>query len=197
MTILLFDEQVPWAGNPYIKIGSYVFLAIMALLVLIFLLERFLLFRSAVRTSRKFAPRAAAALKEKRWDEALDIARKQPKSHLARVVCVGLETRKRLLDKLPNELIVKHMEEGMEREIIKVNYEYVQGLARFEWIGGVAPFVGILGGSQQSFAAGTAIAVPALWFASFMRAKTLRFEAEMKHAASEVVTFVEEQMHSV
>jgi biopolymer transport protein ExbB/biopolymer transport protein TolQ len=197
MIALLFDENIPWHGNQTIRVISYVFLGFMGILTVASIVERYLLFRSAVKSSLKFAPEVAQALKDNRWDEALTLARQRSKqSYLARVVCAGLETRERLLEKLPPELVIKHMEEAMERETLRVHYSYIQGLARFEWIGGVAPFVGVLGGSPYSFAVGTFLAVPALWFASYMRAKTIRFETEMKDAASEVTTFIEEQTHS-
>jgi biopolymer transport protein ExbB/TolQ len=197
MTALLFDENIPWAGNQTIRIISYVFLCFMGILVVASIVERYLLFRRTVKTSEYVAPKVASALKTYRWDDALAISREQSKrSHLADVIRAGMETRERLPGKLPDDLIVKHMEEAMERQTLIVSHQYIQGLTRFEWIGGVAPFIGVLGGSPYTFAIGTFLAVPALWFASYMRAKTLRFETEMKGAAGEVTTFIEEQMHS-
>ena len=54
------------------------------------IIDRALYFSAARKQSREFAPKVAGALKEGRLDEAIKVADRSKKSHLAEVVTAGL-----------------------------------------------------------------------------------------------------------
>ena len=54
------------------------------------MMDRWLAFRAARRQSRQFAPIVAGALREGKLDEAIRVAERNRKSHLAKVVNAGL-----------------------------------------------------------------------------------------------------------
>jgi len=55
------------------------------------MIDRYLYFNAARKQSREFAPRVAGALKEGKLDEAVKVADRNKKSHLAEVVTAGLQ----------------------------------------------------------------------------------------------------------
>lgn len=54
------------------------------------MIDRYIAFNAARKQSRAFAPAVAGALKEGKIDEAIRIAERNKKSHLAKVVTAGL-----------------------------------------------------------------------------------------------------------
>jgi len=54
------------------------------------MMDRWLAFRAARKQSRQFAPMVAGALREGKLEEAIHIAERNKKSHLAQVVNAGL-----------------------------------------------------------------------------------------------------------
>ena len=54
------------------------------------MMDRWLAFRAARKQSRQFAPIVAGALREGKLDEAIRVAERNKKSHLAKVVNAGL-----------------------------------------------------------------------------------------------------------
>src|ERR1700684_602336 len=67
-----------------------IILFIMSIWSLAVIIDRAIYFSAARKQSREFAPRVANALKEGRLDEAIKVADKSKKSHLAEVVTAGL-----------------------------------------------------------------------------------------------------------
>ena len=55
------------------------------------MIDRYLYFSAARKQSREFAPKVAGALKESKLEEAIKIADRNKKSHLAEVVTAGLQ----------------------------------------------------------------------------------------------------------
>ena len=55
------------------------------------MIDRYLYFSAARKQSREFAPRVAGALKDSKLEEAIKIADRNKKSHLAEVVTAGLQ----------------------------------------------------------------------------------------------------------
>ena len=66
-------------------------LFIMSIWSLAVIIDRALYFSAARKQSREFAPRVAGALKEGKLDEAVKVADRNKKSHLAEVVTAGLQ----------------------------------------------------------------------------------------------------------
>ena len=55
------------------------------------MIDRFMAYSAAKKQSRAFAPAVAGALREGKLDEAIKIADRYKKSHLAKVVVAGLQ----------------------------------------------------------------------------------------------------------
>ena len=94
---LFFDEaQVSfsplglWSNMGNLARAVVILLFIMSIWSLAVIIDRALYFSAARKQSREFAPRVAGALKEGRLDEAIKVADRSKKSHLAEVVTAGL-----------------------------------------------------------------------------------------------------------
>src|SRR5260370_18656079 len=55
------------------------------------MIDRWVAFNAARKQSRQFAPAVAGALREGKLDEAIRVAERNKKSHLAKVVTAGLQ----------------------------------------------------------------------------------------------------------
>ena len=66
-------------------------LFIMSIWSLAVMIDRYLYFTAARKQSREFAPKVAGALKDSKLEEAIKIADRSKKSHLAEVVTAGLQ----------------------------------------------------------------------------------------------------------
>jgi biopolymer transport protein ExbB/TolQ len=195
-SLLLILQEVPWKGIRSLEIGVDITLAVMALLVVGVAVSKLFVFRRARRVGIQFAEEVKPKLMAEEWDAAYTLTEKHQKSsHLAYLVGCGLELRKSLDGVLPNELVIKHIEQEMERQMIIKDVIYKKKLAVLDAIGSTAPFVGALGGSAYTFAYGIILAIPAVYFASYLRSKVTLFEAEMRGVTSELAMFIERQMH--
>jgi biopolymer transport protein ExbB/TolQ len=66
-------------------------LFVMSIWSLAVMIDRYLYFSAARKQSREFAPKVAGALKDSKLEEAIKIADRSKKSHLAEVVTAGLQ----------------------------------------------------------------------------------------------------------
>src|SRR5258708_15982310 len=71
------------------------------------MIDRYIAFNAARKQSRMFAPAVAGALREGKLDEAIRVAERNKKSHLAKVVTAGLQEFKAHTDssEIPGEHI--------------------------------------------------------------------------------------------
>jgi len=108
------------------------------------MIDRFFYFNSARNQSREFAPKVAGALKDSKLEEAIKIADRNKKSHLAEVVTAGLQEF-RASGGAPNEVTIASAGRALERAEAIVHAKLKKGLAVLATIGATAPFVGLLG----------------------------------------------------
>ena len=197
MTLLLIVfQEVPWRGIRSLELGVDITLALMAVLVVCISVWKLLVFQQAKRVGAEFVEEVRPKLLDQEWDAAATLSEKyQESSHLAFIIEGGLKRRMKLDGVLPNELVIKHIEQEMERLLIIKDVLYKKRLAVLDAIGSTAPFVGALGGSAYTFAYGIILAIPAVYFASYLRTKATLFEAEMRGAISELAMFIERQMY--
>jgi hypothetical protein len=80
-----------WNNMGWLARGVVFVLFIMSIWSLAVMIDRYLYFNAARKQSREFAPRVAGALKEGKLDEAVKVADRNKKSHLAEVVVAGLQ----------------------------------------------------------------------------------------------------------
>ncbi len=108
------------------------------------MIDRYLYFSAARKQSREFAPKVAGALKDSKLEEAIKIADRNKKSHLAEVVTAGLQEFRSSGGTATDETIASSGR-ALERAEAIVHAKLKRGLAVLATIGATAPFVGLLG----------------------------------------------------
>ncbi|HEY2170051.1 MAG TPA: MotA/TolQ/ExbB proton channel family protein [Candidatus Angelobacter sp.] len=182
------------------------------------MMDRGLAFQAARKQSRQFAPMVAGALREGKLDEAIRVAERNKKSHLAKVVNAGmLEFRVHEQSaEIPGDKI-EASRRALERASAIVHAELERGLSGLATIGSTAPFVGLLGtvigiidafreiqGSQTTgisavaggisealvtTALGLTVAIPAVMMFNYFTTKIRAFDVEMDNSSSELVDY--------
>ena len=110
------------------------------------MIDRWMAFSAARKQSRAFAPAVAGALREGKIDEAIRVAERNKKSHLAKVVTAGLQEFRAHSESgdIPGEQI-EASKRALERAEAIVHAELKRGLSGLATIGSTAPFVGLFG----------------------------------------------------
>jgi biopolymer transport protein ExbB/biopolymer transport protein TolQ len=201
-----------------VAIGVIAILLIMSMYSIAVMVERFLTYRAAKQQSREFAPRVAQALKNDRIEEAIGIADKHKKSHLAMVVNAGLhEFRAHESGADLSGEEIDASKRALQRAIAIKSAEFRRGLSGLATIGSTAPFVGLFGtvfgiiaaftGMKNAESAGIGavaggiaeallttalgllVAVPAVWVFNYFTGKVDGFVIEMDNSASELIDY--------
>ncbi len=182
------------------------------------MIDRWIAFSAARKQSRQFAPAVAGALREGKIDEAIHIAERHKKSHLAKVVTAGLQEFQahQLSTEIPGEEI-EASRRALERAEAIVHAELKRGLSGLATIGSTAPFVGLFGtvvGIINAFkgistekstglsavaggiaealvttAIGLFVAIPAVWMYNYFTSKVEGFDVEMDNSSSELIDY--------
>src|SRR5438105_6489154 len=149
----LFQEQA--VGWDPISLWHQMGILAKAVVVILFIMsgwsigvmiDRWMAFNAARKQSRAFAPAVAGALREGKIDEAIRVAERNKKSHLAKVVTAGLQEFRAHgeSNELPGETI-EASKRALERAEAIVHAELKRGLGGLATIGSTAPFVGLFG----------------------------------------------------
>ena len=150
-SLVMFQDQAPDfsllgllnnMGWPARIIAFILF--IMSIWSLAVMIDRYLYFSAARKQSREFAPKVAGALKDSKLEEAIKIADRSKKSHLAEVVTAGLQEF-RSSQGAVNEETIESSKRALERAEAIVHAKLKRGLGVLATIGSTAPFVGLLG----------------------------------------------------
>jgi biopolymer transport protein ExbB/biopolymer transport protein TolQ len=182
------------------------------------MIDRFMAYSAARKQSRLFAPAVAGALREGKLDEAVKIADRYKKSHLAKVVVAGLQEFQahQLSSEIPGEEI-EASKRALERAEAIVHAELKRGVSGLATIGSTAPFVGLFGtvvgiinafqgistekstglgavagGISEALVAtaiGLFVAIPAVWMFNFFTNKIEAFDVEMGNSSSELIDY--------
>ena len=175
------------------------------------------MFAAARKQSRVFVQQVAGALREGKLDEAISIAERNKKSHIAKVVATGLSEFQSASAQVPDEEVVEAAKRGLERSVAIVHAEMKRGLSGLATIGSTAPFVGLFGtvtgiihafqGIEQSHATGLSavaggiaealvttamglvVAVPAVWAYNYFTNKVESFDVEMDNSSMELINY--------
>jgi biopolymer transport protein ExbB/biopolymer transport protein TolQ len=206
-------KQMGW-GARGIGIGLFV----MSAWSIGVMIDRWIAFSAARKQSRQFAPAVAGALREGKIDEAIHIAERHKKSHLAKVVTAGLQEFQahQLSAEIPGEEI-EASKRALDRAGAIVHAELKRGLSGLATIGSTAPFVGLLGtvvGIINAFrgisaekstglaavaggiaealvltALGLFVAIPAVWMYNYFTTRVDGFDVEMDNSSSELIDY--------
>ncbi|HUJ20651.1 MAG TPA: MotA/TolQ/ExbB proton channel family protein [Bryobacteraceae bacterium] len=182
------------------------------------MIDRLMAYSAARKQSRQFAPAVAGALREGKLDEAVKIADRYKKSHLAKVVVAGLQEFQahQLSSEIPGEEI-EASKRALERAEAIVHAELKRGISGLATIGSTAPFVGLFGtvvGIVNAFksisaekstglgavaggisealvttAIGLFVAIPAVWMFNYFTGKIEAFDVEMGNSSSELIDY--------
>ena len=179
------------------------------------MIDRALAFSAARNQSRAFAPAVAGALKDGKIDEAIRVADRNKKSHLAQVVSAGLKEFSTESGTSDQELDASLR--ALERTEAIVHANLKRGLAGLATIGSTAPFVGLFGtvvgiinafkqmsGSHASgltvvaggisealvtTAIGLFVAIPAVWMFNYFTGRVEGCDVEMENSSSELLDY--------
>jgi len=210
-TLALFFQEQPIAWDP---ISMWHQMGIPAKIVVIILfimsgwsigvmIDRWMAFSAARKQSRAFAPQVAGALKNGNIEEAIKIAERNKKSHLAKVVVAGLQEFRAHGESsdIPGETI-EASKRALERAEAIVHAELKRGLGGLATIGSTAPFVGLFGtvlGILNAFrgiaealvttAFGLFVAIPAVMMSNYLTGRVEAFDVEMDNSSSELVDY--------
>ena len=181
------------------------------------MIDRGLMYSAARKQSRVFVQQVAGALKDNKLDEAISIAERNKKSHIAKVVATGLSEFQAASAQVADEEVIEAAKRGLERSVAIVHAEMKRGLSGLATIGATAPFVGLFGtvmgiiGAFKGIAAqhasglsavaggiaealvttalGLLVAVPAVWFYNYFTNKVEAFDVEMDNSSMELVNY--------
>src|SRR5215471_6127652 len=214
-----WDPLSLWRQMGWLARVIVIILLIMSAWSIGVMIDRWVAFNAARKQSRQFAPAVAGALRDGKLDEAIRVAERNKKSHLAKVVTAGLQEFKAHQDspgEIPGETI-EASKRALERTEAIVHAELKRGLGGLATIGSTAPFVGLFGtvvgilnafkGISQEKATGLAavaggiaealvttamgllVAIPAVMMFNYLTGRVEAFDVEMDNSSSELVDY--------
>ena len=136
-----------WGTMGMFARGIVFTLAFMSIWSLMVMISKAINFARTQRATRVFAPLFSRAIQEENLDQAIALAEKNKRSHLARVVGEALQEVKPLLrDRATiTAADINSAERAVERQMLIVLSELKRGTGILATVGSTAPFVGLLG----------------------------------------------------
>jgi biopolymer transport protein ExbB len=212
-----WDLVSMWHSMGYIAKSVVAILFILSAWSLGVMIDRVLMYNAARKQSRVFVQQVAGALREGKLDEAISIAERNKKSHIAKVVATGLSEFQSASAQVSDEEVIEAAKRGLERSVAIVHAEMKRGLSGLATIGSTAPFVGLFGtvagiinafkGIQAEKATGLSavaggisealvttalgllVAVPAVWAYNYFTSKVEAFDVEMDNSSMELINY--------
>ena len=216
--VISFDVRTMLHNMSWLAICVVIALFIMSAWSIGVMIDRVIAFNGARNQSRQFAPAVAGALREGKLDEAIKIADRFGKSHLAKVVVAGLQEFK--AHQMSSEISGEEIDaskRALERAEAIVHAELKRGISTLATIGSTSPFVGLFGtvigiinafkgiSSEKSVglgavaggisealvttAVGLFVAIPAVWMYNYFTNRVEAFDVEMGNSSSELVDY--------
>ena len=228
-SLALFQDQTVsftvlglWHSMSWLARAVAIILILESIWSLAVMIDRYMYFRAARKQSREFAPKVAGALKDSKLEEAIKIADRSKKSHLAEVVTSGLQEFRASAGAITTETI-ESSSRALDRAEAIVHAKLKRGLAVLATIGATAPFVGLFGtvvGILHAFnqiatqkisgiaavaggisealvttALGLLVAIPAVMAFNYFTGRVEAFDVEMDNSSSELVDYFIKQSH--
>ncbi len=194
-----------------------ILLFLMSIWSIAIMIDRALMYSAARKQSRVFVQQVAGALKDNKLDEAISIAERNKKSHIAKVVATGLSEFQAASAQVSDQEVIEAAKRGLERSVAIVHAEMKRGLSGLATIGSTAPFVGLFGtvmGIINAFkgisaskvtglsavaggiaealvttALGLFVAVPAVWTFNYFTNRVEAFDVEMDNSSMELINY--------
>jgi biopolymer transport protein ExbB len=212
-----WDLLAMWKRMTWLPKGIIILLFLLSVWSFGVMIDRALMYSAARKQSRLFVQQVAGALREGKLDEAISIAERNKKSHIAKVVATGLSEFQSASAQVPDEEVIEAAKRGLERSVAIVHAEMKRGLSGLATIGSTAPFVGLFGtvtGIINAFkgietthatglsavaggiaealvttAMGLVVAIPAVWAYNYFTNKVEAFDVEMENSSMELVNY--------
>ncbi len=208
-----------WAQMAGFARGIVFTLAIMSVWSLSVSIKKWWDLKKAQAETRKFAPEFSQFLEEDNLGDAITLAEKYKKSHVARVLGGALTDIKPLIqDGSVTVADINSAERAVEREMLMTITDLKRGLGVLATVGATAPFVGLLGttmgivnaftgmaasgsGGLSAISAGVAealvttafgllVAIPAVWLFNYFQVKIDNLTAEMTYTSKEMIDYL-------
>ena len=224
--LAMFQDQAPEVGWDLITMWHNMGIPAKLVVTILFIMsawsvgimiDRALMYSAARKQSRIFVQQVAGALKDNKLDEAISIAGRNKKSHIAKVVATGLSEFQAASAQVSDEEVIEAARRGLERSVAIVHAEMKRGLSGLATIGSTAPFVGLFGtvmGIINAFkgissskvtglsavaggiaealvttALGLLVAVPAVWCFNYFTNRVEAFDVEMDNSSMELINY--------
>ncbi len=212
-----FDVRALWGNMAGVARVVVILLGLMSAWSLAVMIDRVLMYGAARKQSRVFVQQVAGALRDGKLDEAISIAERNKKSHIAKVVATGLAEFQSASAQVSEQEVIEASKRGLERSVAIVHAEMKRGLSSLATIGSTAPFVGLFGtvvGIMNAFkgiatqkaaglsavaggisealvttALGLLVAVPAVWAFNIFTNKVEAFDVEMDNSSMELINY--------
>ena len=212
-----WDLRSMWGSMSLVAKAVVFILFILSAWSLGVMIDRALMYSAARKQSRVFVQQVAGALREGKQDEAISIAERNKKSHIAKVVATGLSEFQSASAQVSEAEVVEAAKRGLDRSIAIVHADMKRGLSGLATIGSTAPFVGLFGtvvGIINAFkgieaekatglsavaggisealvttALGLLVAVPAVWAFNYFTNKVEAFDVEMDNSSMELINY--------
>src|SRR5690348_75086 len=212
-----FDLLGMWRTMGFLAKAVVIILFVMSAWSIGVMIDRYMAFSAAKKQSRTFAPLVAGALREGKIDEAIRIAERHKKSHLAKVVTAGLQEFQAHGAAAISGEEIESSKRALERASAIVHAEMKRGLGTLATIASTGPFVGLFGtvvgiinafkGIASSKATGLAavaggisealvttavglfVAIPAVMMFNYLTGRVEAFDVEMDNSSSELVDY--------
>jgi biopolymer transport protein ExbB len=213
-----FDLRTMWAQMTWPARLIVIILFVMSAWSIGVMIDRLIAYNGARKQSRQFAPAVAGALREGKLDEAIKIADRFAKSHLAKVVVAGLqEFRAHQMSADISGEEIEASRRALERAEAIVHAELKRGVSSLATIGSTAPFVGLAGtvlgiinafrgiSTEKSTGLGAVaggisealvttlvglfVAIPAVMMFNYFTNRVEAFDVEMGNSSSELIDY--------
>lgn len=208
-----------WHEMAWFARGIVYTLALMSVWSLSIAIKKWWDLKKAQAETRKFAPEFSQFLEEDNLSDAITLAEKYKKSHVARVLGGALTDIKPLIhDGSVTVADINSAERAVEREMLMTITDLKRGLGVLATVGATAPFVGLLGttmgivnaftgmaasgsGGLSAISAGVAealittafgllVAIPAVWLFNYFQVKIDNLTAEMTYTSKEMIDYL-------
>jgi biopolymer transport protein ExbB/biopolymer transport protein TolQ len=153
------DLMALWGhAGPFARGVVFVMLA-MSLMSFTVAIRKLIHFSRTTAATRKFAPQFSRAIQEEQLDQAITLAEKNKKSHVAKVLGGALgEVKPLLRDRATiTAADINSAERAVERQMLLELTDFKRGLGILATVGSTAPFVGLLGTTMGIVASFTAM----------------------------------------
>ncbi len=153
------DLMELWGHAGTFARGIVFVMLFMSLMSVTVAIRKLIHFSRTTGATRKFAPAFSRAIQEEQLDQAIALAEKNQKSHVAKVLGGALSEVKPLLrDRATiTAADINSAERAVERQMLLELTDFKRGLGILASVGSTAPFVGLLGTTMGIVAAFTAM----------------------------------------